>query len=153
MVLVEEGQYHDRDQDASFPDPDHSDSTLWIRDWTLLKKEINKLEVFQIQCLLGVTRLDRLRNETVRRQCGDQSTIEEVIQKRHLQWFGHVWHRQPPTWRVHRWRPGQNNLKRRRLTLVDAMTLSIDRSAWKQIVKDAPTAAYELQRRLQHNAS
>ncbi len=54
--------------------------------WTLLKKEIDKLEVFQMRCLrqiLGVTRLNRLRNETVRRQCGDQSTIEEAIQKRH----------------------------------------------------------------------
>ncbi len=65
--------------------------------------------------ILGVTQLDRLRNKTVRRQCDDQSTIKEAIQKRHLQWFGHVsrtdstrlqykllWRRQPPTWKVHR---------------------------------------------------
>ncbi len=61
--------------------------------WTLLKKEIDKLEVFQMRCLrqiLGVTRLNRLLNETVQRQCGDQSTIKEAIQKSYLQWFGHV---------------------------------------------------------------
>ncbi len=56
--------------------------------WTPLKKEINKLEVLQMRCLgqiLGVTWLDRLLNETVRWQCGDQPTIEEAIQKIHLQ--------------------------------------------------------------------
>ncbi len=48
---------------------------------TLLKIEINKLETFQMQCLrqiLGVSQLDRLRNEIVR--CGNQPTIEEAIQ-------------------------------------------------------------------------
>ncbi len=38
------------------------------KTWTLLKKDINKLEVFQMRCLrqiLGVTRLDRILNKTV----------------------------------------------------------------------------------------
>ncbi len=32
MVLVEEGRYHDRDQDVPFPVPNHSDPTIWIGD-------------------------------------------------------------------------------------------------------------------------
>lgn len=32
MMRVEKGQHHDCDQDAPFPDHDHSDSTLHIRD-------------------------------------------------------------------------------------------------------------------------
>ncbi len=32
MVLVEEGRYHDRDQDAPFPVPNHSDPTIWTGD-------------------------------------------------------------------------------------------------------------------------
>ncbi len=46
-----------------------------------------------MQCLrqiLDISRLDRLRNETVHQQRGNQPTIEEAIQKRRLQWFGHV---------------------------------------------------------------
>ncbi len=95
----------------------------------------------------------------------------------HLQWFGRVcqmdstwlpykllWCRQPPTWKVHRcaskrtWaKQVEDNLKRRRLALMDAKTLSTDHSAWKQVVKDVgspsePTAAYDLRRDLRHNA-
>ncbi len=29
---MEEGRYHDRDQDAPFPVSNHSDPTIWIRD-------------------------------------------------------------------------------------------------------------------------
>lgn len=32
MVRVEKGEHHECDQDAPFPDHDHSDSTLHIRD-------------------------------------------------------------------------------------------------------------------------
>ncbi len=148
---------------------------------TLLKMEINKLEIFQMQCLrqiLDISRLDRLRNETVRQQYGNQPTIEEAIQKRRLQWFGHVcrmdisrllykllWRQRPPTGKVHRRAPKktwvkqvEDRLKNRCLTLVDAETLSTDRLAWGQVVgvagrPSAPTAEYELSRRLWHNAS
>ncbi len=111
VVLLEEGQYHDCDQDASFPDPDYSDSTLWIRDLDPSEEENQQTwGLSNAMQILGVTRLDRILNKTVWRQCGDQYTI----QKRHLQYFGHVcwmdstrlpykllWRRQPLTWKVH----------------------------------------------------
>jgi len=61
--------------------------------WTLLATDLTKLEVFQMSCLrqiLGVTRRDRLRNDTIRHRCKKQPTVEKRIQRNRLRWFGHV---------------------------------------------------------------
>lgn len=74
-----------------------------------------------------------------------------MIQKRHLQWFGHVcrmdttrlpfklpWHQRGRYTTMHRKRPGRNklkgNLKNCRLTLVDAKICS----DWRQVVNWKP---------------
>ena len=143
--------------------------------WTLLKSDINKLEVFQMRCLrqiLGVSLRDRHRNEIIREKCDNQPSIEEQIQKRRLRWFGHVcrmntsrlphkllWRERPVHWRVQRAAPKKTwlkqveaDLKNQRLTINEARIIATDRQEWKRIVNDArnsaaPTAAYWLRGR------
>ena len=140
--------------------------------WTLLKPELNKLEVFQMRCLrqiLHVSLRDHLRNETIRRRCDQQPTIEEQIQKRRLRWFGHVsrmnnnrlphrllFRTRPQQWKIRRaaprktWRKQvEEDLKKRRLNLDEARALATDRQAWRQLINEihhslAPTSAYWL---------
>ena len=53
----------------------------------------NKLQVFENDCLRAIackTRLDRCRLADIRKKLGVKRTIVEVIQKKRLNWFGHV---------------------------------------------------------------
>ena len=140
--------------------------------WTLLKPDLNKLEVFQMRCLrqiLGVSLRDRITNERIRAMCQQQPAIEEQVQQRRLRWFGHVcrmgtnrlphrllWKQRPAQWRIQRTAPKktwtkqvEEDLKNRRIDLNHARTIATDRKAWKAITKQvrnpaAPTAAYWL---------
>ena len=61
--------------------------------WTLRKADEDKLlmmEMGWLRVILGVSRLQRLRNEEVRKMIGLKSTVVERIQERRLRWFGHV---------------------------------------------------------------
>ena len=39
---------------------------------------------------MRVTRWDRIRNEEIRRRAGIEETLAEKVDRRVLQWFGHV---------------------------------------------------------------
>ena len=138
--------------------------------WTVLKSDLNKLEVFQMRCLrqiLGISLRDRITNETVRVRSQNQPRIEEQIERRRLRRFGHtcrmnakrlphqlLWRDRPTQWRILRTAPRKtwlhqikDDLKRRRLTLDRARTLAEDRKLWRDSVilsHVAPTAAYWL---------
>ena len=61
--------------------------------WTLRKAEENKLLVFEMAALrkiLGVTRLDKIRNDEIRRRTGCHRTIVQVVCERQHRWLGHV---------------------------------------------------------------
>jgi len=61
--------------------------------WTLRKAEENKLLVFEMAALrkiLGVNRLDKIRNEEIRRRTGCHRTIVQVVCERQHRWLGHV---------------------------------------------------------------
>ena len=61
--------------------------------WTLRAEDNRELLVFEMRCLrsiLGVTRLDRLRNDDIRERLGIRSNILDTIKERRLRWFGHV---------------------------------------------------------------
>ena len=61
--------------------------------WTMRQKEINSLMVFEMKCLIAilrVTRSDRLSNIAIQISHNVVETIEEVIVKIQLRWFGHV---------------------------------------------------------------
>ena len=60
--------------------------------WPITQQQIHRLETFQMQCLrtmLGVSRLQRLRNVAIRKRCNVFS-IEHVILQGRLRWFGHM---------------------------------------------------------------
>ena len=57
------------------------------------KSELRKLEIFEMRCLrsiMGVTLLDKIRNEDIRKSLNITNTITEIIAKRRMKWFGHV---------------------------------------------------------------
>lgn len=61
--------------------------------WTLRKAEEKKLLVFEMAALrkiLGVSRLDKIRNEEIRRRTGCNRTVVQVIYERQHRWLGHV---------------------------------------------------------------
>ena len=43
-----------------------------------------------LQCLVGVSRIDRVSNEEVRRRAGIQRELPSTAGQRVLRWFGHV---------------------------------------------------------------
>ena len=54
-----------------------------------------------MQCLrsiLGVSRLNRIRNEEIRRITRSEETIIEVIKNKRLKWFGHVCRKTSDSW-------------------------------------------------------
>ena len=54
-----------------------------------------------MQCLrskLGVSKLNRIRNEEIRRISGSKKTILDVIKDKKLKWFGHVRRKANDSW-------------------------------------------------------
>ena len=128
--------------------------------------------------ILRVSIRQRIRNEDIRNRCEQQPTIEELIQKRRLQWFGHVcrmsdsrlprkllWRVRPAQWKIQRSAPKktwikqvEEDVQKRRLSLSEAKQEAEDRNQWRQFITDirqplAPTAAYGLRSRFKPNAS
>ena len=61
--------------------------------WTMTKADLMTLETFQmcaLRAILGVSRLQRLRNMDIREVCCRQPTIDNSIRLRRLRWLGHV---------------------------------------------------------------
>lgn len=60
--------------------------------WTITQKDVRKLRTFHMKCLrdiLGVTRWDKIRNESI--LCSvNKVPIEEQLKHLRLQWLGHV---------------------------------------------------------------
>ena len=55
--------------------------------------ERRKLNVLEMKCwrsLVGVSRMDRVRNEEVRRRAGIERESASRVDQRVLNWFGHV---------------------------------------------------------------
>jgi len=61
--------------------------------WGMKVAEKKKVNVFEMKCLrsmLGVTRMDRIRNEEVRRRVGVVKELSRKSDERLLMWFGHM---------------------------------------------------------------
>ncbi|PIK45504.1 hypothetical protein BSL78_17632 [Apostichopus japonicus] len=61
--------------------------------WALREKDRHRLYVFEMRCLraiLGVSILDKVRNNTSRQRLNVTTTINAAICKRRLKWAGHV---------------------------------------------------------------
>ena len=61
--------------------------------WGMRSAEIRKVNVLEMKCLRSlvlVSRMDRVRNEEVRRRAGIERELASRADQRLLRWFGHV---------------------------------------------------------------
>ena len=63
--------------------------------WGMRSAERRKLKVLEMKCfflrnLVGESRMDRVRNEEVRRKAGIERELASRADQRVLRWFGHV---------------------------------------------------------------
>lgn len=138
--------------------------------WTVLKADLNKLEVLQMRCLrqiLGISLCDHETNEDIRMRFQNQPSIEKQIEQRRLRWFGYIcridasrlphklfWRDRPTHWKIQKTAPKktwkqqiEDDLKKRRINLQQAKNATRDKKRWRDIVINnhvAPTAAYWL---------
>ena len=54
------------------------------------RRKVNVLEMKCLRSLVGVSRMDRVRNEEVRRRAGIERELAGRADQRVLRWFGHV---------------------------------------------------------------
>ena len=54
------------------------------------RRKVNVLEMKCLRNLVGVSRMDRVRNEEVRRRAGTEMELASRADQRVLRWFGHV---------------------------------------------------------------
>ena len=54
------------------------------------RRKVNVLEMKCLRSLVGVSRMDRVRNEEVRRKAGIERELAGRADQRVLRWFGHV---------------------------------------------------------------
>ena len=57
---------------------------------TAERRKVNVLEMKCVKSLVGVSRMDRVRNEEVRRKAGIERELASRTDQRVLRWFGHV---------------------------------------------------------------
>ena len=123
----------------------------------LREAEKRFLNVFEMKCLspmVGVTRWDMIRNEEIQRRAGIEKTLAEKVDRRVLQWFGHVermdeerWPRKVKAAQVEgrlgrgrprfRWLDGvKRALAIRDVGLQEATQLARERSVWRELVRE-----------------
>ena len=64
-----------------------------VESLPLLDKHLSKFQAIEMKYkrrIIGKTRRDRLRNERVREEAGQEKAITTTIEERQLMWFGHV---------------------------------------------------------------
>ena len=54
------------------------------------RRKMNVLEMKCLRSLVGVSRMDRVRNEEVHRRAGIEMELDSRADQRVLRWFGHV---------------------------------------------------------------
>ena len=54
------------------------------------RRKVNVLEMKWLRSLVGVSRMDRVRNGEVRRRAGIERELASRADQRVLRWFGHV---------------------------------------------------------------
>jgi len=124
--------------------------------WTMRKEDemrINVAEMNWLRKIRGVSRLQHIRNEDIRRQLGMRETMVERVKKRRLQWFGHVSrmnNERLPYLALHtqlagtrsrgrqrtRWRDNvRSDIEERNMEFKEALSLLKDRDKWMEFVR------------------
>ena len=64
-----------------------------VKAWGMRSAERKKVNIHEMKCLrslVGVSRMNRVRNEEVRRRAGIERELSSRADQRVLRWFGHV---------------------------------------------------------------
>ena len=129
--------------------------------WSLKKVDESRLLTFEMTCprkILRVTRLDKIRNTTIRESLGAQETVIDKITTKRLRYFGHINRMKPTRYpaialngNIHGQRPRGRPLKtwldcvkvdiqsRKLKSITDAHRRSSDRRDWQTILKQKPS--------------
>ena len=124
--------------------------------WRLRKNDERKIlstEMGWLRRIMGVSRLQHIRNDEIRKQMGQQDTLCAKVQRKRLKWFGHTTRmddkrlparalhchiegarsrgRQPKTWMDN----VKEDLKEHGLDIRTATELARDRQRWRQLVQ------------------
>jgi hypothetical protein len=124
--------------------------------WRLRKNDERKIlstEMGWLRRIMGVSRLQRIRNDEIRKKMGQQDTLYAKVQRKRLKWFGHVTRmddtrlpfralhchiegtrsrgRQPKIWMDN----VKQDLKEHGLDIRTATEMARDRKQWRQIVQ------------------
>ena len=129
--------------------------------WCLRKEDERRLLVAEMSWLRGIigrSRRDRIRNETIRKKLGAEETVVDKIKKRRLTWFGHVSRmddKRLPAAALHGQVEGTRSRGRQKKTWLDnikedleeegldmrnAMNIIRDREKWRRHVKASSSA-------------
>ena len=69
--------------------------------WTLSREKQDKLRALEMDCFRRaccVSRLERIRNEEIRRRIGSETSIVDDIEAKQLVWYGHVQRMENDRW-------------------------------------------------------
>ena len=123
--------------------------------WNVKEEDRYRLNVMEMRCLrsmVGVSRVDRVRNEEVRRRAGVDKSMSDRVDQRVLRWYGHmermgeerlvkkVWVAEVDGVRPRgrprrRWMDGvEGALDARGLSVEQGRESARDREGWKMIV-------------------
>ena len=129
--------------------------TYGAETWTIKKQDEKRLLVAEMSCLrqlLGISRIQKIRNTTIREKIGIQENIVEKIRKKRLSWFGHVCRMEKSRWpykALHTYTEGkrkrgrprkkwQDNIKEDleiiNSNIIEAGRIAEDRKEWKKFL-------------------
>ena len=64
-------------------------SEAWVRSASLIQK-LNVFEMDSLRKMCGVRRMDRIRNDEIRRRCECKQRLSERADRAMLRWYGHL---------------------------------------------------------------
>ena len=130
--------------------------------WVLNAQEGKRVQAVEMNCMrniCGVRRIERVRNEEIRRRCGKNVSTSEKVEQNVLRWFGHIermsderlvkrMYNSDILGARRRGRPRKRwvdevneSLVRRGLSIQEARECVQDRSEWRNVCKGGRRAA------------
>uniref|UniRef100_H3A382 Reverse transcriptase domain-containing protein n=1 Tax=Latimeria chalumnae TaxID=7897 RepID=H3A382_LATCH len=118
-------------------------STVWsvllygVESWILKvvhERRIRSTEMSWLRGILRVSRLQKIKNEVIRKQLGQEITLLQKIQERRLQRFGHISRMDPeriPHMAIHTKVQGMKNRGRPRIHWIDTVKNDIQQKGLK----------------------
>src|SRR5678816_4185262 len=104
-----------------------SETIFWNKKY---RSKVQCVQMDNLRSMLGVRRINKMRNERIRELCGGKKGVNERINESMLKWFGHVERRAKRKWIE----SGKECLKERNVRLAEARIKVHDRTEWRGFV-------------------